>query len=86
MDLKDARIEDGRQIIPAILPIETSANRKLLNIRVDEQRNLLFALEFGARPALIVVDAVAGYIDPAAPIYAGVESAIPVISRQPSPK
>ncbi len=38
-------------------------------------------LEFGARPALIVVDAVAGYIDPAAPIYAGVESAIPVIAR-----
>jgi maleamate amidohydrolase len=38
-------------------------------------------LEFGQRPALIVVDAVQGYIDPAAPIYAGVESAIPVIAR-----
>lgn len=38
-------------------------------------------LAFGARPALIVVDAVTGYIDPAAPIYAGVESAIPVIAR-----
>lgn len=38
-------------------------------------------LGFGERPALIVVDAVAGYIDPAAPIYAGVESAIPVIAR-----
>jgi hypothetical protein len=50
VDLKDVRIEDGRQIIPVTLPIETSATRKLLNIRVDEQRNLLFALEFGARP------------------------------------
>jgi nicotinamidase-related amidase len=38
-------------------------------------------LDFGARPALIVVDAVQGYVDPAAPIYAGVESAIPVIAR-----
>lgn len=38
-------------------------------------------LDFGARPALIVVDAVNGYIDPAAPIYAGVEAAIPVIAR-----
>ena len=38
-------------------------------------------LEFGARPALIVVDAVKGYTDPAAPIYAGVEGAIPVIAR-----
>lgn len=37
-------------------------------------------LEFGARPALIVVDAVKGYVDPAAPIYAGVEGAIPVIA------
>jgi maleamate amidohydrolase len=36
-------------------------------------------LDFGARPALLVVDAVQGYIDPAAPIYAGVEAAIPVI-------
>jgi maleamate amidohydrolase len=38
-------------------------------------------LEFGERPALIVVDAVQGYIDPVAPIYAGVESAIPVIAQ-----
>jgi maleamate amidohydrolase len=38
-------------------------------------------LDFGSRPALIVVDAVQGYIDPAAPIYAAVESAIPVIAR-----
>ncbi len=37
-------------------------------------------LIFGDRPALIVVDAVQGYIDPAAPIYAGVEGAIPVIA------
>jgi maleamate amidohydrolase len=36
-------------------------------------------LDFGARPALLVVDAVQGYVDPAAPIYAGVEAAIPVI-------
>jgi maleamate amidohydrolase len=38
-------------------------------------------LAFGDRPALIVVDAVQGYVDPAAPIYAGVEGAIPVIAR-----
>jgi maleamate amidohydrolase len=36
-------------------------------------------LDFGARPALLVVDAVQGYVDPAAPVYAGVEAAIPVI-------
>jgi maleamate amidohydrolase len=38
-------------------------------------------LSFGTRPALLVVDAVQGYIDPAAPIYAGVEHAIPVIAQ-----
>lgn len=38
-------------------------------------------LDFGSRPALIVVDAVRGYVDPEAPIYAGVEHAIPVIAR-----
>lgn len=38
-------------------------------------------LDFGTHPALIVVDAVRGYIDPSAPIYAGVESALPVIAR-----
>jgi maleamate amidohydrolase len=38
-------------------------------------------LSFGTRPALLVVDAVQGYIDPAAPIYAGVEHVIPVIAR-----
>ncbi len=39
------------------------------------------SLPFGARPALIVVDAVTGYVDPAAPIYAGGEHALPVIAR-----
>lgn len=38
-------------------------------------------LDFGARPALLVIDAVQGYVDPAAPIYAGAEPAIPVIAR-----
>lgn len=38
-------------------------------------------LEFGAGPALIVVDAVTGYVDPASPIYAGAEAVIPVIAR-----
>lgn len=38
-------------------------------------------LPFGERPALIVVDAVRGYIDPAAPIYAGLEGVIPVITK-----
>ena len=50
LELKEARIEDGRQIIPATLPIETSAARKLLSVRLDDERNLLFALEFGSRP------------------------------------
>jgi maleamate amidohydrolase len=36
-------------------------------------------LDFGARPALLVVDAVQGYVDPASPVYAGGEAAIPVI-------
>lgn len=38
-------------------------------------------LDFGSRPALLVVDAVRGYVDPAAPIYAAAEHAIPVIAR-----
>lgn len=38
-------------------------------------------LEFGSAPALIVVDAVEAYVDPASPLYAGVEAAVAVIAR-----
>ena len=38
-------------------------------------------LTFGSRPALLVVDAVQGYIDPAAPIYAQAEPIIPAIAQ-----
>ena len=38
-------------------------------------------LEFGSAPALIVVDAVEAYVDPASPLYAGVEAAVGVIAR-----
>lgn len=38
-------------------------------------------LEFGSAPALIVVDAVEAYVDPASPLYARVEAAVGVIAR-----
>lgn len=38
-------------------------------------------LEFGSAPALIIVDAVEAYVDPASPLYAGVEAAVGVIAR-----
>jgi maleamate amidohydrolase len=38
-------------------------------------------LPFGKRPALIVVDAVTAYVDPASPLYAGAEAVLPVIAR-----
>ena len=34
------------------------------------------ALAWGARPALVVVDVVMAYLDPASPLYAGVEAAL----------
>ena len=37
-------------------------------------------LPFGERPALIVIDAVTAYVDPASPLYAGVEAAVGVIA------
>ena len=45
-----AREEGGRHIVPGTLAIDTSAARKLLNIRLDDRRNLLFALHFGSKP------------------------------------
>ena len=38
-------------------------------------------LPFGERPALIIVDAVMAYFDPASPLYAGVEAALASIER-----
>lgn len=38
-------------------------------------------LPFGTAPALIVVDAVEAYVDPASPLYAGVEAAVDVIAQ-----
>jgi maleamate amidohydrolase len=38
-------------------------------------------LDFGSRPALLVIDAVQGYVDPAAPIYAHAEPIISAIAR-----
>ena len=34
------------------------------------------SLEFGRRPALVIVDVVMAYLDPASPLYAGVETAL----------
>jgi maleamate amidohydrolase len=36
-------------------------------------------LPFGTRPALLIVDFVMAYLDPASPLYAGVEDAIPIL-------
>ena len=38
-------------------------------------------LPFGARPALLVIDVVQAYLDPASPLYAGVEAALESIVR-----
>lgn len=38
-------------------------------------------LGFGRRPALVVVDAVRAYLDPACPLYAGVEDAVASMAR-----
>jgi maleamate amidohydrolase len=38
-------------------------------------------LPFGKRPALIVIDFVVAYLDPASPLYAGVESAFASVQR-----
>jgi hypothetical protein len=45
-----AREDDGRRIVPGTLEIDTSAAKKLLNIRLGDERNLLFTLDFGAKP------------------------------------
>ena len=51
LDLDSAREIEGRLIVPALLRIESSAPRKLLNIRFSEQHDLLFDLEFGSKPS-----------------------------------
>lgn len=38
-------------------------------------------LQFGRRPALLIVDAVMAYLDPASPLYAGVEGALASCER-----
>lgn len=38
-------------------------------------------LPFGKRPALVIVDVVMAYLDPASPLYAGVETALAVNER-----
>ncbi len=38
-------------------------------------------LGFGRRPALLLVDAVLAYLDPASPLYAGAESALAAMER-----
>lgn len=45
-----AREESGRFIVPATLPIDTSAARKLLRVRLSQDRLLHFALGFGSKP------------------------------------
>ncbi|MDO7843397.1 isochorismatase family protein [Sphingomonas immobilis] len=39
------------------------------------------ALPFGKRPALVIVDVVMAYLDPASPLYAGVEDALAANQR-----
>ena len=50
LELDKAREEHGRCIIPATLPIDTSAARKLLRIRLPQDELLHFALGFGSKP------------------------------------
>ena len=38
-------------------------------------------LPFGKRPALLIVDVVQAYLDPACPLYAGVEDALASCER-----
>lgn len=50
LDIENAQQLDGRLVVPALLRIETSAKRKVLSARLSQAQNLLFALDFGAKP------------------------------------
>jgi hypothetical protein len=50
MELGQARTEEGRLIVPTLLPLDTSVPKKLLSIRLGKEREALFALDFGAKP------------------------------------
>ena len=50
LQLDQARVEDGRQIIPGLIAITTRTSRKMLNIYLDDARSLLFDLSFPGTP------------------------------------
>jgi hypothetical protein len=50
LDVANAQEIDGRYVVPAKFLLTTSVKRKLLNIYLSPERNLLFALNFGAKP------------------------------------
>jgi hypothetical protein len=50
LDVPNAQEIDGRYVVPAKFLLTTSVKRKLLNIYLSPERNLLFPLDFGAKP------------------------------------
>jgi hypothetical protein len=52
LDVAHAQEIDGRQVVPAKFLLTTSVKRKLLNIYLSPERNLLFALDFDSKPGL----------------------------------
>jgi hypothetical protein len=50
LELGQARTEEGRLILPTLLPLDTSVPKKLLSIRLGKEREALFAFDFGAKP------------------------------------
>jgi hypothetical protein len=50
MELGQSRTEEGRLIVPTLLPLDTSVPRKLLSIRLGKEQEALFEFEFGAKP------------------------------------
>jgi hypothetical protein len=50
MQVEDARTEDGHIVVPAVLEIDTSAPEKTLNVQLGQGHEMVFPLEFGAKP------------------------------------
>lgn len=50
LDFPNAHEVEGRTVVPAKFRLMTSVKRKLLNIYLSPERNLLFALDFEAKP------------------------------------
>ncbi len=60
LEVAKAQEIDGRQVVPAKFLLTTSVKRKLLNIYLSENRNLLFALTSSPSPVPRISSGAAG--------------------------